>query len=189
MLDLKKIDSSWTLFLDRDGVLNHEKHLDYIYNYHEFVFYDGVKEALAQFAKTFKYIFIATNQRGVGKGLMTEEDLLDLHAKMNADIIKAGGRIDGIYYCTSLSNDDPDRKPNPGMALKARQKYQDIDFSKSIMVGNNISDMEFGRNAGMHTVFLKTTQPDLPLPHPAVNIAYNGLLNFAEAINIARNLY
>jgi len=49
--------------------------------------------------------------------------------------------------------------------------------------------MEFGRNAGMHTVFLKTTQPDLQLPHPAVDLDYNSLLNFAEAINIARNLY
>jgi len=189
MLDIKKIDNNWTLFLDRDGVINHEKHLDYIYNYEEFIFYEGVKEALAQFAKIFKYIFIATNQRGVGKGLMSEQDLLELHAKMMADISEAGGKIDGIYYCTSLSNDDPDRKPKPGMAFKARQKYPDIDFSKSIMVGNNISDMEFGRNAGMNTVFLKTTQPDLQLPHPAVDLDYNSLLNFAEAVNIARNLY
>lgn len=189
MLDLKKIDNNWTLFLDRDGVINHEKHLDYIYSYDEFVFYDGVKEALSLFASTFKYIFIATNQRGVGKGLMTEAALLDLHAKMKKDIVKAGGKIDDIYYCVSLNNDDPNRKPHPGMALKAKQKYADIDFSRSIMVGNNISDMEFGRNAGMHTVFLKTTQPDLLLPHPSIDIAYNSLLNFAEAINIARNLY
>ena len=189
MLDIQKIDSSWTLFLDRDGVINHEKHLDYIYDYKEFVFYDGVKQALSIFASTFKYIFIATNQRGVGKGLMTEEALLNLHAQMMMDIVKAGGRIDDIYYCTSLNNDDPDRKPHPGMALKAKQKHADIDFSKSIMVGNNISDMEFGRNAGMNTVFLKTTQPDLPLPHPAIDIAYNSLLNFAEAVNNARNLY
>jgi histidinol-phosphate phosphatase family protein len=148
-----------------------------------------VKEALAHFARIFKYIFIATNQRGVGKGLMSEQDLLDLHAAMTADISKAGGRIDGIFFCTSLSNDDPDRKPNPGMALKARQQFPDIEFSKSIMIGNNISDMEFGRNAGMYTVFLKTTQPDLSLPQPSIDLDYNGLLNFAEAVNNARNLY
>ena len=188
MLDLKKIDNSWTLFLDRDGVINHEKHLDYIYHYDEFIFYEGVKEALAIFAKRFRYIFVATNQRGVGKGLMSEQDLELIHSHMIADIVKTGGRIDEIYYCTSLSNDDPDRKPNPGMALKAKEQYREVDLTKSLMVGNNISDMEFGRNAGMHTVFLKTTQPDLQLPHVAVDLAYNSLLNFAEALNNERNL-
>ncbi|MBS1974038.1 MAG: histidinol phosphate phosphatase, partial [Bacteroidetes bacterium] len=66
MLNLKQIDKSWTLFLDRDGVINHEKEQDYIYHYGEFVFYDGAREALKIFSGTFSLIIIATNQRGIG---------------------------------------------------------------------------------------------------------------------------
>ncbi len=182
MLDLKKTDSSWTLFLDRDGVINHEKFEDYIYNYDEFIFYDGVPEAMPLLNHRFARIIIVTNQRGVGKGWMTEASLMDIHHHMLKDIEIAGGRIDAIYYCTSLDNTDPNRKPQPGMAFKAATDFPEIDLRKSIMVGNNISDMEFGRNAGMHTVFLKTTHPDLPLPHPAIDLAYDNLLKFAEAL-------
>ena len=182
MLELKNITTDWTLFLDRDGVINHEKEQDYVYHYGEFVFYDGALEAIKIFADLFPTIIIATNQRGVSKGLMSENDLLDLHTHMTKDIVRAGGRIDKIYYNTALGNDDPMRKPQPGMALQAKKDFPQIDFSKSIMVGNNVSDMLFGRNAGMHTVFLRTTSPDLHLPHEAVDLAFDSLINFAKAL-------
>jgi D-glycero-D-manno-heptose 1,7-bisphosphate phosphatase len=176
------IDHSWTLFLDRDGVLNHEKHLDYIYNWEEFKFYEGVKEAMQVFATRFSTIVVATNQRGVGKGWMTEEALLDIHSQMTDAVAAAGGRIDKVYYCTSMDNNHPNRKPQAGMAQLAKNDFPGIDLSKSIMVGNNISDMEFGRNAGMYNVFLQTTHPDMPLPHPAVDTAFASLYNFALAL-------
>lgn len=182
MLDLKTIDKSWTLFLDRDGVLNHDKVGSYIFNTDEFRFYDGVLEALAICNKVFGDIVIVTNQRGVGKGLMSELNLMEIHNKMLQDVEGAEGRIDAIYYATSLDNDHPERKPHPGMAHKAQADFPDIDFSKSIMVGNNLSDMEFGRNAGMHTVFLLTTQPDLALPRPEIDLAFNSLLKFASEL-------
>ena len=182
MLDLKQINKNWTLFLDRDGVINHEKELDYIYNYKEFIYYDGTKQALKIFAETFSTIVIATNQRGIGKGLMTEKDLLDIHENMLRDIKDAGGRIDRIYYNTSLNNDDPLRKPQPGMALQAKKDFPQINFSQSVMVGNNVSDMLFGRNAGMFTVFLKTTSPELELPHPAADLVFDSLIDFAKAL-------
>src|SRR6478609_9318140 len=107
MLDLKQIDKSWTLFLDRDGVINHEKYQDYVYSYDEFIFYDGVPEALMKLNAIFGHIIITTNQRGVGKGLMTEEKLKDIHIKMLRDISAAGGKIDHIYYSTSVDNSHP----------------------------------------------------------------------------------
>ena len=97
MLDLKNITNTWTLFLDRDGVINIEKHQDYIYHYGEFVFYEGVKEALRYLSTRFKRIIIITNQRGVGKELMTEEELINIHSQMVADVEAAGGRINKIY--------------------------------------------------------------------------------------------
>jgi len=181
-LDLQKIDKSWTLFLDRDGVLNHDKVGSYIFNPGEYVFYDGVPEIFQLFKEKFGRIIIATNQRGVGRGLMSVADLDAVHQKMLRGIEDKGGKIDAIFYADSIHNDDLIRKPNPGMALKAKEKFPEIDFSRSIMIGNNLSDMQFGRNAGMYTIFLKTTTPDIVLPHPDIDLAFNELTDFAKAL-------
>ncbi|HTR30121.1 MAG TPA: HAD-IIIA family hydrolase [Puia sp.] len=178
--DLTTIDRHWTLFLDRDGVINEEKENSYVFHYGEFRFYEQVTEALRIFASVFGRIVIVTNQRGVGKGLMTAEELGIIHDKMVAEIVLAGGRIDRIYYSDSLDDDHPQRKPNPGMAHAAREDFPEIDFSRALMVGNNLSDMEFGRNAGMYTIFLRTTHPDHPLPDPAIDLAFKSLYDFAK---------
>ncbi|MFT4024616.1 MAG: HAD-IIIA family hydrolase [Flavihumibacter sp.] len=188
MLDLAAINSNWTLFLDRDGVLNIEKIDDYIYHRGEFRLYENTLEALAILQPVFGHSVLVTNQRGVEKGLMTEEALLDIHRHLQEQLAGHGIKpLDGIYYNTSLLNDHPDRKPQTGMALRAQADFPDICFSKSLMVGNNLSDMFFGRNAGMHTVFVKTTKPGIALPHPAIDLAFNDLLNFALALRAARN--
>lgn len=188
MIHLHQVNRNWSLFLDRDGVINYEKREDYIYNYGEFRFYEGVLDAMPIFARNFGKIFIVTNQRGIGKGLMTEKDLEDIHYHMMKAFQDAGCSIDKIYYCTSLDNNHPDRKPNPGMALKAKADFPDIEFSKSVMVGNNLSDMQFGKNAGMHTVFIQTTHPDQELPHPDIDMVFKDLLNFAIALQQARKM-
>ncbi len=175
-------DRNWALFLDRDGVINHEKDQSYIFHYDEFIFYEGVKEAFAILAGLFGHIFVVTNQRGIGKGLMTEMDLAEIHLNMRKEIEKAGGRVDRIYYSDSLSNDHPHRKPNPGMAFQAKKDHPEIDLRRSIMVGNNLSDMEFGRNAGMYTIYLRTTAPQQPLPHPLIDLSFNSLYDFAKAL-------
>jgi histidinol-phosphate phosphatase family protein len=182
MLDLKQVDNRWTLFLDRDGVLNEDKVGSYIFHPGEFHFYTGTLEAMKIFAGLFGRIVIVTNQRGISKGLMTETDLHAIHRHMQQEIEAAGGRIDAIYYATSLDNAHPDRKPQPGMAVKAALAFPEIDFGKSIMVGNNLSDMEFARNAAMYAVFVQTTVTDLAFPHPHIDLAFNTLLNFAHAL-------
>ena len=102
---------------------------------------------------------------------------------MQREVEIVGGRIDKIYFCTDLDNDSPMRKPNPGMALQARQDFPQIDFSKTIMVGNKPSDMRFGRAAGMFTVFVATTNPETPFPHPDIDLRFSSLKEFAEALN------
>jgi D-glycero-alpha-D-manno-heptose 1-phosphate guanylyltransferase len=180
--DLKKIDSSWTLFLDRDGVINEDKVGSYIFTPDEFVFTKEMPAHFKKFAEKFKYIIVVTNQRGVGRELMTEKALKDIHQKMVSGIKEAGGRIDAIYYCTAVDNKDPDRKPNPGMIVKAKKRFADIDLSKSLMIGNNISDMQLGRNAGIYTVFVRTTHPDMQLPHPDIDLLFDSLADFAKAL-------
>lgn len=184
MLDLSQIDNSWTLFLDRDGVINHDKDNDYIRNREEFRFYDTTLEAMSILAPFFHRIVVTTNQKGVGKGLMTVADLDEIHQYMLAAIQEQGGRIDKIYYCSDLADDSINRKPNPGMAFQAKNDFPAIDLSKSIIVGNRISDMGFGRNAGMHTVFIASTHPETPFPDPLIDLRFNDLLAFAKAIPV-----
>lgn len=146
----------WNLFTDRDGVINYLINGDYIKSWEEFHFLPQAKEFLAKISPLFDKILIVTNQRGIKRGVMTAEDLHDIHQRMLTEIEAAGGRIDGVYYCANHPEDDPEqcRKPAIGMALQAKKDFPDIDFSRSIMLGDNITDMEFGRNAGMYTVFI-----------------------------------
>ena len=181
-LHLENTDRDWTLFLDRDGVINHEKENDYILNWSEFEFYPGVTEAIRLLSEKFATIVVISNQRGIGRGLMNEKDLLDIQHRMKSEIAKAGGRIDKIYYCTATDPHHFYRKPNPGMALQAAKDFPSIDLSKTIMVGNKLSDMQFGRNAGTYTVYLRTTHPEQPLPHADIDLSFPSLIDFAKAL-------
>lgn len=182
VLDLKEIDKTWTLFLDRDGVINNERLNHYVLHWEQFIFSEGVLEAFKTLSNSFGRIFIVSNQRGVGKGLMTEESLLLIHKEMQKEVEDAGGHIDRIYYCTDVNDKHPGRKPNPGMAFQAVRDFPEIDLNKAIMVGNKPSDMRFGRAAGMFTVFLRTTNPDQVFPHPDIDLPYNSLLEFTRAL-------
>lgn len=184
MLDLSLINKDWTLFLDRDGVINVDKS-PYTLNADEFEFYDGVPKAIAELCQHFRHVIIVTNQRGIGRQLMTEDDLASIHKKLLAGVEAAGGKITRIYYCTSVDNDHPDRKPNPGMALRAMREIEGIVPEKSVIVGNNMSDMQFGKNAGLHTVLVHTTGTKVNDPHPLVDLQYDSLPEFTNALRTA----
>lgn len=173
------IDPTWTLFLDRDGVLNHEKNQDYIRRVDEFIFYEGIPASIAKLSRIFNLIIIVTNQRGIGRGLMTHQDLNEIHEYMIAQIQSQNGRIDRIYYAPDLDSDSTDRKPNTGMGLAAKADFPSIDFTKSVMVGNNLSDMKFGKNLNMKTVFVETTQ-SLEDHHSLVDLKVANLNTFAD---------
>lgn len=149
------IDKSWTLFLDRDGVINTRLVDDYVKNINEFQFISGVLEAFKIFAEKFGRIIIVSNQQGVGKGLMTLSDIEHVHDHMLQMIANQKGRVDKIYVCPQLKS-DPDnfRKPSPRMAYMAQHDFPEIDLEKSIMVGDMNSDLEFGKNCGMYTVLV-----------------------------------
>ena len=156
MMDFKgKIDTSWTLFLDRDGVINVRLIDDYVKNINEFEFLPGVLEAFKIFAEKFGRIIIVTNQQGVGKGLMTMQDVDQVNSFMQKEIEAQKGRIDKIYVCPQLKSDPNNyRKPSPRMAYMAQHDFPEIDFEKSIMIGDSNSDIEFGKNAGMYTILI-----------------------------------
>lgn len=144
---------SWTLFLDRDGTINKRLIGDYVQHWDDFEFLPGIIDAIAGLSSIFGKIIIITNQQGIGKGLMTTQQLDFIHDNMLAQIAEAGGRIDGIYYCPHLASEGCNcRKPLPGLAIQAKKDFDDIDFHQSIMVGDTGSDIRFGANLGMITV-------------------------------------
>lgn len=149
------IDKSWTLFLDRDGVINKKLEDDYVKHWIEFEFIDGVTSALKGLNDLFGTIVIVTNQQCIGKGIIRTEDLELIHKNMMYEINYLKGRVDKIYHSPYLASENhPTRKPGIGMALLAQKDFPHIDFSKSIIVGDSLSDMEFGKNAGMKTVYV-----------------------------------
>ncbi len=162
-----QIDDSWTLFLDRDGVINEREFGGYITTKEDFKFIPGVLEALSDLASVFNRLIIVTNQQGIGKEIMTERNLLAIHDYMISKIGKAGGRIDDVFFASNVRGASDDiRKPKPDMAILAKTKYPEIDFNKSIMIGDTDSDIIFGKEIGMKTVLVRseehiTETPDL----------------------------
>ena len=146
-----------TLFLDRDGVINRLLPGDYVRTPEQFVFLPGILQAIAEWSAKFKYIILVTNQRGVGKGLMTDADLSRIHAMMMSRILEAGGRIDLILTCTAVEEDHPRRKPQPGMFFEAVQLFSDIHPERCVMLGDSPSDALFARNCNMEFIQLESS--------------------------------
>lgn len=152
---IESLDSSWTLFLDRDGVINERIFGGYVTRIDEFIFRKDFINAIPELSRRFGRIIVVTNQQGVGKGLMSERNLSEIHNYMVDEIRNRGGRIDGVYAATNLMGSENDRrKPNPRMGLEAQAEFPEIDFSKSLMIGDTDSDIIFGKNLGMKTACL-----------------------------------
>jgi len=177
----------YTLFLDRDGVINERIPGDYIAHWEDFHFTPGTLDALAFFAKHFQRIVVVTNQQGIGKGKMSPEQLQHIHENMATEIVNARGRIDGVYHCPDLASVPNNcRKPASGMAWQAKAEFPDIDFHRSVMVGDSLSDIEFGQNLGMATVLIEGKMDEVDQIAQAVSNGlridhrFNSLQDFAQ---------
>ncbi len=179
-MSLDHLNEGWSLFLDRDGVINKRKVDAYVTDWTEFEFLPGVLEALYLFSTIFGKIFIVTNQQGVGKGLMSHDDLNTIHSQMLKEINNSKGRIDQIYYCPHLAHDKSYyRKPNPGMAMMAKEEFPEIEFEQSVMVGDSDSDIRFGNLLNMYTVLIEG-KDEFKCEIP--DARFSSLLQFAKHI-------
>ena len=171
----------WTLFLDRDGVINYELTNNYVKTWDEFQFYDTSLEALLILNNLFDIIVVVTNQRGVGLGIQSMDSLRVIHRNMLEQISAFGGRVDAVFAAIETDDKAPNRKPQTGMAAQALSMFPKIDFGKSIMVGNSYSDLVFGHNLGMLNVFITSTNPN---PNSDISnitdFMYPNLLEFAK---------
>lgn len=154
-----EIDNNWTIFLDRDGVINERIMGGYVTSTDEFHFLKDVPKAISILNNHFQYTFVVTNQQGVAKKIMSISTLEEVHRYMHESLKKENAKIDKIYFAPGFKHEENSlRKPNPKMGLIAKEEFPNIDFKKSIMVGDTDSDILFGKNLGMKTVRVKTEE-------------------------------
>lgn len=147
------------VFLDRDGVINEDR--GYVHRWEDFSFLPGAIEALRRLQQKGYLLVVITNQSAVARGLCTEADVLALHERMRAFLREQGIELTGIYYCPHHPQGSVSdyaiacscRKPEPGMILRAAQEHG-IDLSRSLLVGDKLSDLEAGRAAGIPSLYL-----------------------------------
>jgi histidinol-phosphate phosphatase family protein len=178
------IDRTWTLFLDRDGVINRRIPGGYVTRWEEFEFLPGVLEALRILGRAFGRIIVVSNQQGVGKGLMTASGVELIHNSMIRQIEGARGRIDLVLFSPHLDEEGSlMRKPNTGMAMEAKARFPGIDFGKSVMAGDSGSDMQFGRNAGMKTILISDDEECIRNLAGLYDHSFPDLLSFAKDLS------
>lgn len=142
------------VFFDRDDTLIIDK--VYLNDVKLLEYMPGVFPALKKLKENNFELFIISNQSGIARGLVTEENLNLIHQKMAEDFAKHDIEFAGIYYCPHLpESNHPDRKPNIGMILKGQQEHG-IDLKQSWVVGDRMTDVEAGHRAGCKTILLKT---------------------------------
>jgi D-glycero-D-manno-heptose 1,7-bisphosphate phosphatase len=139
------------LFLDRDGVINIDK--GYVHKIEDFEFIEGIFDLCKSYQDKGYLIIVITNQAGIARGYYTEEDFLKLSEWMKKEFAKKNVIITDIFYCPhhpDFTGECECRKPKPGMILEAAKKYN-IDLSKSILIGDKITDIEAGKRAVSYT--------------------------------------
>lgn len=182
------IDKNWTLFLDRDGVINSKLPGNYVTKISEFQWIDGVKESIPKLRKIFGKLIVITNQQGIGKGFMQESDLMEIHQFMNFGISAHTPLFDAIYFCPHLDESGSKcRKPETGMAMMAKKDFPEIDFRKTIMVGDSLTDMEFGRKIGAITVFISKDKAAELNNNSMFDFVFHSLKEFTEYIYESEN--
>ena len=146
------------IFIDRDGTLNVEK--NYLHLWQDWEWIPGAVEAIKHFNAAGYLVIVTSNQAGVARGLYSEADIDALHHQVDADLQRQGGRIDAYYYCPhhpehGAVRDCDCRKPEPGMLLQAAREHE-IDLASSYMIGDKVSDVEAGLNAGVIPILVET---------------------------------
>jgi D-glycero-D-manno-heptose 1,7-bisphosphate phosphatase len=145
---------SKAVFLDRDGIINVEH--DYVHRIEDFTFLDGIFDFCRTAARKRFQLVVATNQAGIARGYYTEEDFERLTSWMIDAFAREGITMAKVYGCpfhpdASIERyraDSFDRKPNPGMLLRARDELS-LDLAASVLVGDRLTDIEAGRRAGV----------------------------------------
>ncbi|MFT5187550.1 MAG: D-glycero-D-manno-heptose 1,7-bisphosphate phosphatase [Verrucomicrobiales bacterium] len=153
MIEFQETKQKKAIFFDRDGVINESPSIKqrYLRQWQDFRFIEGMPKVLAKVKARGFLTILVTNQQGVGKGIMTMEELTGLHEEMQSALATQGAAFDAIYVATGLENEDGRRKPSPAMLMEAAEEHA-IDLAYSWFVGDHDNDMRAGRAAGVGTI-------------------------------------
>lgn len=149
------------VFLDRDGTINRD--VGYPNSYHLIEIYSYSFEAVRQLNQLGFKVIVITNQSGIGRGFIKENELLEIHRRMHHDFLSQQARIEAFYYCPHYRfSADPRyrqdcscRKPLPGLGFRAAHDWH-LDLSRSYMIGDKVEDIEFGLNIGAKPILVLT---------------------------------
>jgi D-glycero-D-manno-heptose 1,7-bisphosphate phosphatase len=151
-----------TVFLDRDGVINRKAPAgEYVRSWSEFEFLPGALDGIRELSDAGLILVVATNQRGIARGRMTERDLADIHRMMRERVDAAGGRIAAIYHCPHEEGECDCRKPRTGMFEQAAREVPGARLKGSAMIGDGAHDIEAARRIG--AVGILVSEADAPM--------------------------
>ena len=143
------------MFLDRDGILNEKMpEGQYVTRREDFRILPGVPQALRRLNEAGLLVIVVSNQRGIARGLYTAADVEAIHAEFQRSLRSAGARVDAFLICPHDKGQCNCRKPLPGLFEQAQAKFPAITAATSVMIGDSLSDIEFGRRLGMTTIFI-----------------------------------
>lgn len=143
------------IFLDRDGVINANRP-DHVKRWDEFVFLPRALDALKRIAASDFLVLVTTNQAAIARGLTTEAAVCDIHARMTAEVARAGGRIDAVYYCPHHPDENCDcRKPRTGLYMQGAREWS-IDLARSYVVGDAMADIVAAQAIGASAILVLT---------------------------------
>ena len=177
----------WCLFLDRDGVINRQIVGDYVRSWRQFEWLPNVTPALKRLRDWAPHLVIVTNQQGIGKDLMSAQDVEDIHRKLSAELALEGVTIDAIQVCPHLeATNCPCRKPSPGLVLEWLRQNPDNQSSLSIVAGDSGSDLELACNVATATGGCASIQIGSGDLGGVADVSFDSLWDFALAVDHAR---
>lgn len=143
------------LVLDRDGVINELLPNRYALTIEDITLNSRFLESCKDIAQVYEEVFVVTNQACIGKGIVSSEQIDTINSYIETEIVKAGGRISGFYVCSDANSESVNRKPNTGLAEVIKQQFPEIDFSKTLVLGDSYSDELFARRIGASFIKIK----------------------------------
>jgi D-glycero-D-manno-heptose 1,7-bisphosphate phosphatase len=173
------------VFLDRDGVINRKlPEGQYVTAWQHFELLPGVAEAIARLNQADLRVLVVTNQRGIALGLYGPSDVDHIHIQLNELLAQSGAHIDGFYFCPHDKRECNCRKPLPGLFNQAQKDFLDIQPETSLIIGDSLSDIEFGKNLGLKTIFIEgNNEHQKPGGQKAKELADETYTSLPEAVN------
>lgn len=174
-----------TVFLDRDGILNKKPPEGrYVTSWSEFELLPGVPESIARLNRAGLRVVVVSNQRCVALGLCTAKDVEAIHSTLQNLLKSRGAHVDGFYFCPHDDGQCNCRKPLPGLYEQAAAEFPGIAAAASVMIGDSLPDIEFGRRLGLLTVFIQgDPERQKPGSQAAGDLADLCFASLAEAVD------